>query len=146
MKLVFEKMQIDLGKLSKPTTLMLDAQAEAEAGNALIKELKNYLEIHYMEEIGLTELADKLHITPNYLSRLFHKHTGCKFMKYLTDLRMAKAKELLQNSSMSVQQISEAVGYHSARHFTGLFKNHYGKYPSECRSGRISKTSKIKLV
>ncbi|WP_372814474.1 helix-turn-helix transcriptional regulator [Paenibacillus sp.] len=65
------------------------------------------------------------------LSSLFHKRTGTTFMQYITKLRMLKAKELLADPSVQVQQAAEQVGYFSSRHFTKLFKEIVGCYPSE---------------
>nr|WP_275983826.1 helix-turn-helix transcriptional regulator [Paenibacillus hamazuiensis] len=84
-----------------------------------------------MEDIGIGQIAGELNVTPNYLSSLFHKKTGCTFVKYLTRLRMYKAKELLAETGLQVQQVAEKVGYYSSRHFTKLFKDTNGVYPSD---------------
>ncbi|MOA39027.1 HTH-type transcriptional activator Btr [compost metagenome] len=71
-------------------------------------------------------------VTPNYLSSLFHKKMGETFTKYLTHIRMVKAKELLlRNPGLKVQEVAEQVGYYSTRHFTKLFLDHFDCYPSE---------------
>jgi len=79
-------------------------------------------------------MAEQLHITPNYLSTLFHKKTGDTFMVYLTRTRMLRAKELLADPNMQIQQVAEQVGYSSARYFTKLFTQFVGCYPSGYRS------------
>jgi two-component system response regulator YesN len=74
-----------------------------------------------------------LNITPNYLSALFHRKTGTNFMSYLKKTRMLKAKELLADPNIQIQQVAEKVGYISARHFARLFAEYFGCLPSEYR-------------
>ncbi|SEN73896.1 response regulator transcription factor [Lihuaxuella thermophila] len=109
------------------------------ASHDLIEEVKRYIDQHYMHQIGIGEIADKLGVTPNYLSTLFHRKTGTTFVKYLTRIRMLKAKELLKNPSIQIQQVAERVGYYSPRHFTKLFVRFFGCYPSEYRDGPKAK-------
>jgi two-component system response regulator YesN len=136
MMLIFERANIN------PNQELMAVDGENICSNAMIKEIQLYLEENYMKEISIVELAEKLHVTPNYLSTLFHKHTGDKFLNYLTGLRMKKAKEILMSSEHSIQDVSEIVGYYSVRHFTKRFKAFHGHYPSECRVKRMAKTSK----
>ncbi|GGH38375.1 response regulator transcription factor [Paenibacillus segetis] len=98
----------------------------------LIQRVVNYVNTNYMNDIGIGQIAHDIDVTPNYLSSLFHKKTGQKFMKYLTHIRMMKAKELfLTKPGLKVQQVAEQVGYYSTRHFTKLFQEQFDCYPSE---------------
>ncbi|UOF92708.1 response regulator [Fodinisporobacter ferrooxydans] len=99
----------------------------------MISQILDYIDQNYMHEIGIADIAAKLQLTPNYLSTLFHKKTGSTFVKYITRIRLAKAKELLCNTNMPIQQVAEQVGYFSTRHFTKLFTENVGCYPSEYR-------------
>jgi two-component system response regulator YesN len=101
----------------------------------LAEEVKSYIDQHYMHPISMGEIAERLGVTPNYLSALFHKKTGTTFVKYLTRIRMLKAKELLKDPNVQIQQVAEQVGYYSTRHFTKLFVKFFGCYPSEYRDG-----------
>lgn len=116
--------------LSRP---VLDADREPAD---IIEQVKNYIDRNYMKNIGIMDISDSLHLTPNYLSTLFHKKTGVTFKKYLTDTRMIKAKELLTGRSCKIQQVSKEVGYYSTRYFAKLFKNYYNYYPSELNEER----------
>ncbi|WP_282939653.1 helix-turn-helix domain-containing protein [Paenibacillus sp. RC67] len=98
-----------------------------------VEQVIAYIESSYMKDIGISQIAADLNVTPNYLSTLFHKKTGSTFMKYVTRLRILKAKELLADGSMQVQQVAESVGYYSTRHFTKLFTEMVGTYPSDYR-------------
>lgn len=114
--------------------LLLSSHPKEDIPNTdVVNQVVAFIEKNYMHEISIGQIADQLSITPNYLSSLFHKKTGTTFMKYLTKVRMLKAKELLTSPNIQVQQAAEKVGYYSTRHFTKLFKEFYGFYPSDYR-------------
>ena len=68
------------------------------------------------EDIGLTELAAHVNINPAYLSMLFKEQVGMSYIKYLTKIRMEKAKELLRNGEKATD-VGEKVGYRDYRYF-----------------------------
>ncbi|TDF89805.1 response regulator transcription factor [Paenibacillus piri] len=104
---------------------------QTEPKTDLVTKTIAYIENHYSGDITLGRVAEQFSVTPNHLSSLFHKRTGTTFMQYVTKLRMLKAKELLSDPSIQVQQAAEQVGYFSSRHFTKLFKEFFECYPSE---------------
>lgn len=86
----------------------------------------------YMKDIGIAQIANQLHVTPNYLSALFHKKTGTNFINYLTETRMTKAREFLMSSeNPRIDQISRQVGYYTVNYFTKLYKKYFGLSPSQ---------------
>lgn len=97
---------------------------------SIIEKVKKYIDQNYMYEISISEVSDMLHITPNYLSSLFHKETGITFTKYLTNTRMIKAKELLMNLG-KVKNVANSVGYTNTKYFSKVFKSYFYYYPSE---------------
>jgi two-component system response regulator YesN len=115
---------------------MLLAQPKKEHVDMLAQVIL-FIEQNYQSDIGIAQIAERLHVTPNYLSALFHKRVGTTFMKYLTKIRMLRAKELLADPEMQVQQVAEQVGYTSVRHFTKVFTAFFGYYPSEQRKKRL---------
>lgn len=102
--------------------------------------LETYLHENYKQEISFQELGEKFGFTPEYLGKLFKKHTGETPSKYLTKLRMNKAKQLLLNNpEMEIQMVGELVGYKDGFYFSRAFKSHTGIQPSEFRNqGRKS--------
>ena len=87
--------------------------------------------------ISISQIADEFGLTANYLSTLFHRKTGGKFIDYLTNIRMEAAKKLLvQNVSATVQDVALMVGYNSARHFSSLFQKQTGETPSSYRKNK----------
>lgn len=92
-----------------------------------------YLNLHLEQDITLDIMADKLNITPGYLSTYFKEKTGANFSDYLNGLRMQKAKELLNNLDLKIQEISVKVGYHNVNSFIRMFKRYSGITPGEYR-------------
>jgi two-component system response regulator YesN len=97
----------------------------------VVAQVIRFIEQNYQTDISITQIAERLQVTPNYLSALFHKKIGITFVRYLTKIRLLRARELLADPEMRVQQVAELVGYTSARHFTKLFTSFFGYYPSE---------------
>ncbi|MFD0682011.1 MULTISPECIES: response regulator transcription factor [unclassified Paenibacillus] len=112
-------------------TLLDKKIRQIETKTDLVTKTIAYIENHYSGDITLGRVAEQFCVTPNHLSSLFHKRTGTTFMQYVTKLRMLKAKELLSDPAVQVQQAAEQVGYFSSRHFTKLFKEFFECYPSE---------------
>lgn len=102
---------------------------------AIANLLQKYLKENYQKEISLHELGDRFGFTPEYLGKIFKKHTGETLSKYLTKLRMNEAKRLLLNNpEMSIQKIGELVGYKDDFYFSRAFKNYTGIQPSKFRN------------
>src|SRR5436305_14795687 len=110
--------------------LLIDEQKKDKQD--IVDQVVSFIDENYMFEIGVGQIAMQLHVTPNYLSSLFHKKMGMTFMKYLTHVRMLRAKELLTDSKLSIQEVAEQVGYYSSRHFTKTFTELFDYYPSDC--------------
>ncbi len=97
----------------------------------------DYLKVHYMEEITLDKMAEKLNITGGYLSTYFKEKTGMNFLEYVNDVRIRNARELLETSDMKIQEIAEKVGYQNLNSFNRMFKKFTGVTPSEFRKNRV---------
>lgn len=98
-----------------------------------IVEVLEWIETHYGEPFQLEALARAVHLSPNYLSNLFRKTTGKTITDFLTVRRLKHASQLLQTTSLPVQEISERAGYTNCSYFCHMFKKHVGKTPSEFR-------------
>ncbi|WP_449539121.1 response regulator transcription factor [Ferdinandcohnia sp. Marseille-Q9671] len=101
--------------------------------NEDILKAQKYVQIHYGEKISLNEVASHLHLNPSYFSRMYKKETGEGFVEYVTKVKMAKAIELLDHSTKSVEQIACELGYESKSYFLRTFKKYYGVSPKSYR-------------
>lgn len=93
--------------------------------------IKYYLETHHSEEISLDSLSNSMYVSPTYISKLFKEETGESPINYLISVRMKRAKELLSQQQLTIKEVSEAVGYQDAYHFSKLFKKYTGISPRE---------------
>lgn len=81
----------------------------------------------------LADIAKLCHISPAYFSHIFHKETGKPFKKWLNGIKIEHACRLLENSELSVLEISLECGFRSISHFGKIFKNAVGITPKEYR-------------
>ena len=93
-----------------------------------------YLHDNFSENITLNRVADHVFLNRTYLSELFKTEVGSGFTKYLTNLRIQKAKTLLLVPSLKINEISHMVGFINASYFMKTFKDITGCTPQEFRS------------
>ena len=99
--------------------------------NALILRVINYVRNHYNEEITLTDMADMIEITPEYLSRLFNQEMKINFNSFVKNFRISMAKRLLMNTNYQIAEVAEKTGFHDSKYFNKVFKSVCGLTPSE---------------
>ena len=104
-------------------------QIDATPKNEYILQAQIYIRSHVNEKISLKDVAALLHLNSSYFSRLFKKETGESFIEFVTRIKMEKAKELLDNSTRSVEQIAIEVGFDSKGYFLKTFKQQFGMSP-----------------
>ena len=102
----------------------------------MVDEVIKYIEENYGDEdISLNSMASVVNVSPNHLSMIFSQQTGVTFIKYLTDYRMNRARELLKCTNLRSSEIAEKVGYHDPHYFSYSFKKMYGITPTQYRGG-----------
>lgn len=92
------------------------------------------VEREYGSNITLDHIAQQVDLSPDYFSRLFKEETGQNFIKYVTDVRIDHARELLRSSGMNVSEIACAVGFANVQYFSKIFKKSVGVKPTEYRN------------
>jgi two-component system response regulator YesN len=103
----------------------------------IIDQAKEYINRHFADEdISLYETAAYVNLSPSHFSSVFSKETGKSFIRYLTDLRMSKAREMLKCTDMRCSDISIAVGYKDAHYFSYLFKKIHNCSPMQYRTSK----------
>ncbi len=113
---------------------------EASYGNKMPTEsfteyIRRYSYLEYASELSLEVFSKMLFVNPKHLGRLFKRDTGVSFKRFLSDLRLEKAKGLLETSDMNITEIALSVGFGSAAYFNRVFREKYGKTPSDMRGG-----------
>lgn len=100
----------------------------------IVDEVMRYIEQNYSDEdLSLNFLASHVNFSPNHLSMVFAQQTGQTLIKYLTEYRMNKAKELLRCTGMRSSEISTQVGYKDSHYFSYVFKKTQGMTPTQYR-------------
>ena len=105
----------------------------------LINRALHYIDQHYDEKISLEDVAQKLHLSKNYLCNAFKKATGENMSLYINKLRIEKAKRLLVESDGRVKEIFEEAGYSNQQYFSKVFKKITGMTVMEYKESRNPK-------
>jgi two-component system response regulator YesN len=104
-----------------------------EQTTGVISRAKAFIEDNYSKDISLDDVSRIVDISPYYFSKLFKEETGENFIEYLTNIRIEKAKQLLQNKEVSIKNICVETGYSDPNYFSRIFKKQVGITPTEYR-------------
>lgn len=107
--------------------------AEFALGRSTLGTVVGYLRAHLAEDVTLDDLATQVNLSKFHLLRMFKKATGSTPHRYLVQLRLARAAELLRRSRMPVSQIVVECGYQSPSQFSAMFRRTYGMSPRDYR-------------
>lgn len=124
-----------LRPLLKPETPILFAEVnegDATAGKMqVVAQVQEYIREHLSEKLTLADVAAVFNFSPNYLSQLFGKYGDSGFVVYITETRIAAAKEMLEDGDLKVYEIAEKLGFESSFYFSKVFKKVTGLSPRE---------------
>lgn len=127
----------DLEDIVLTQSLLLSNEIQATRKNTiklLIEKAVVFIHEHFTDmAISLEVVADHLHLSQEYLSRQFKKEMQVTFIHYLTDVRLNKAKRLIEETNSKNFEVAEAVGYNEANYFSYSFKKYFGISPSQYR-------------
>ncbi len=98
-----------------------------------IYEAVRYIEGNLTQRLTLNQVASSINLSPNYLSSLFKKELGVGFVDYITEKRVERAKELLENTGLKTYEVAQQAGFVDESYFSKTFKRLTGKRPSAFR-------------
>ena len=110
-------------------------QKSASSDN-VIERAKKYIEERFKaKDMSLDDVSREVDMSPYYFSKLFKEETGENFIEYLTNIRIEKAKSLLNGTDFSMKEICQEVGYADPNYFSRAFKKNVGVTPTEYKEG-----------
>ena len=104
-----------------------------ESPRSIIDRTVHYVETNLHQRILLSEAADVLKVSPNYLSSLFKKQMGCSFIEYVNRKKIERACELIDRDEHHIYEIAFMLGFDSPYYFSKVFKRITNVSPSEYR-------------
>jgi two-component system response regulator YesN len=107
-------------------------EVRQETKHEAVEKACDYMKNHFSHDLTLQDVSEYVGMNPTYFSLLFKEEMNISYIKYLTKLRIERAKEFLREG-YKVAEVSENVGYHTYRHFSELFKRHTGINPGQYR-------------
>jgi two-component system, response regulator YesN len=113
--------------LSRPVPSSLEASCKHGDIITIIEYIENHLHL----DLNLDILSGLVHLSGQYLSRLFKQETGCTITQYITVRRLEKAKQHLRYSQENVMEISEKCGFSDSNYFARVFKKYEGVTPTQ---------------
>lgn len=122
-----------LDLLKKMTLYYIDLVAEGQEKtySLTVSRAVRYIRQHLYQRLPVKEIAQSIGVHPNYLSSRFREETGVSLCSYIRNRKMEEAQSLLLNTSHSISEIAEMLGYSSVSHFSKLYKAVCGQLPHE---------------
>ena len=122
------------------TVIAMRDEESIRQGGGIVDSAIEYIDLHYTEEdISLNTVARAINVSTNYLSAVFSHKMGLSFVEYLTQKRMARARQLLRQSGRRTGEVAAEVGYRDPRYFSFVFKKTQGCTPREYRAGETER-------
>ena len=100
---------------------------------SVVEQIRQYIDIHYKEEIRRDDLGEIVYLNTDYISRIFKKEMGISISSYILRKRVEEAKKLLAQSNLPINTVSICVGYSNFSYFTKMFKENTGYSPLDYR-------------
>lgn len=113
-----------------------DSETE-ENSQSTVEIIMAYIAEHLENELRREELAEAVHLNPDYMARLFKKETGMNLKDYIIQQKMQEAQSLLCTTNLPISLIAAKVGYTNFGHFSTSYKKFYHKTPQEERSAAL---------
>lgn len=130
-----DRLKTYLAAVLRAAVELREAESQKRSSD-ITSEALRYIDRNYTDpNISLNSVAESINISANYLSALFSQKTGLSCVEYLTKKRMARARQLLRQTSKRSGEIAAEVGYRDPRYFSFVFKKTQGCTPSSYRSG-----------
>ncbi|MEW6066119.1 AraC family transcriptional regulator [Desulforamulus profundi] len=113
------------------SSLEMIKKYELHHADSVIRRTCAYVIDHVEQDIKLEMIANEVHISKDYIGKLFKQKTGCNFNDFVTKVKMEHAKYLIRTGEFKNYEVSEKLGYSKPDYFSRLFKKYTGYTPTE---------------
>lgn len=110
-----------------------DSAEHHESSYIIYQKILSYISKNYIYRIDSLSIGKHLNYSASYINYLFKKHSGESIMKYVSRLRLEKAKELLTRTNISIASVANYTGFSDSNYFSAYFKRIEKATPSEYR-------------
>lgn len=107
-----------------------------EGMDSIILNVKAYIGQNFQHDLPLETLANVVHLSPSYLSKLFKKETGENISNYIQSVRIERAKLLLRTTDKKTYEVAEEVGIYDPVYFSRIFKKVTGVKPKDYKTAQ----------
>jgi len=107
-----------------------------------VEKVISLMMVNLRRRLTLGEMARTVHLTPEHLCRVFKAETGLPPTKYFKAMRMLRAQELLENTSLTIKEVGARVGANDTSHFVRDFESTFGLTPGRYRARHHSAREK----
>jgi len=116
-------------------------ESNTTASQKVIRKANEYIEENFSRDISLNEIAEYVHLSSSYFSRLYKQVTKGNLVDFINSVRIKHAKELLVTSDHDIDYIAFAVGFNTHNYFTTVFRRFEAMTPSEYRMMKLRGTT-----
>ena len=131
LKILYELSQ-DQDARTLASTSFADVSADRESRR--VAKVKEYISVHYAEDLRLEDLSALVGMAPSAFSRFFKQHTTRTLSDYIIDVRLGNAARQLVNTSTSISEICYSCGFNNLSNFNRIFKARRGYTPRDFRA------------
>ena len=126
---LLNRLQVFLMTMDSPDEKERLPVIEHEQFQALV----NYIQKNFAQNLSLGTLAEQFGLNPSFCSQLFKRYFSSSFSSFLKDLRLERARILLNNETLSVQEVAGKCGFSDYYYFNKVFKKQFGITPAKFR-------------
>ena len=99
--------------------------------NEIIRQAQQYISSHIRDKLSVPTVAQKVDVSPSYLTALFHKNLQISPGEYIRRMKLQESKQMIRENSMTFTEIAAALQYSTVHHFSRQFKEKFGITPTE---------------
>jgi len=101
-----------------------------------VRSVLGYCAEHFCDDIRLKDVADNVYLSERYVTKIFSERVGCSFRDYINTLRISRAKQLIEDTSMSITDIMYECGFRNQSTFNRVFLKETGYSPREFKKAK----------